>query len=104
MEQQIQQMKAILCRLPKAVLVELLIAQTTAAEELPKAPLIQHVPRPYKPRAEVTRRKWTPEQDEALIYAVKQGRKSYREIGQLLGRTHKATCQRTVILRNRGLL
>ena len=104
MEQQIQQMKAILCRLPKAVLVELLIAQTTAAEELPKAPLIQQAPRRYTQSVEITRRKWTPEQDQALIYAIQQGRKGYREIGQLLGRTHKATCQRAVILRNRGLL
>jgi len=105
MEQQIYQMKAILGRLPKAVLIELLLAQTTAAEELPKAPIIQEVKpqRTYRP-APTSKRKWTTEQDEALIYAVKQGRKSYREIGHLLGRTHKAVCQRTVILRNRGLL
>ena len=110
MEQQTIRIRQILNTFPKAALIEMLLAQEVDTPtiiptiEQPIAPAVRYVAKPYTPKPLVTRRKWTQAQDEALIYAVKQGRKSYREIGQLLGRTHKATCQRAVILRNRGLL
>jgi len=111
MEQQTLRIRQILNQLPKALLIEMILAQesepvsqTVSQPSLfePSEPSVNHQFKHKRPRTSTTRRKWTREQDEALVYAIKQGRKSYAEIGQLLGRTNKAVCQRAVILRSRG--
>ena len=107
MEQQIHKVREILNRLPKAVLIELLL-QTDSTPPAAEPTLFEPAPQQsYKRQPSqglTTRRKWTGAQDDALIYALRQGRKSHAEIGALLGRTNKAVCQRAVILRSRGLL
>ena len=109
MEQQIRKVRELLNKLPKAVLIEMLLSQETETETpiptISEPTLFDVNAQRYKrtpSRATTSRRRWTQAQDESLIYAVRQGRKTYEEIGQLLGRTNKAVCQRAVILRSRG--
>lgn len=115
MEQQTIRIRQILNTFPKAALIEMLLTQEideprpqySVSEPIEEPTLFTQSSKRYKrsiSNAPTSRRRWTKEQDEALIYAIKQGRKSYTEIGHLIGRTNKAIQQRATILRSRGLL
>lgn len=114
MEQQTLRIRQLLNTLPKSLLIEMLLAQeiTTPAlapvvSEPIEEPTLFDTPnikgKRRRSNAPISRRRWTEAQDESLLYAVAQGRKSYAEIALMLGRTPEGIHSRLHKLRKAGL-
>lgn len=107
MEQQTIRIRQILNTFPKAALIEMLLTQEVDAPKVEysiQEPIEQPKQQRQQRVAPISRRRWTHIQDESLIYAVKQGRKTYAEIALMLGRTPEGIHNRLSKLRKAGLL